>query len=357
MKSGFFRAPIGVGLFILLSAFAVAAFGGTVYLQGGGVVHGEIVGLGDDELTVATGFAGTITVVMNKVEGLSTSRPVAVKFASGDVLHGKLAFEPGGQQRLTQTAFGSMPVMLGQLKALWPKGTPSPREIRLQNLRESRWTGRLRFGLSGSSGNDESMDISFGAKAKREARYSRLYLKLFVDRGHDNGQLTTNQILGTIRLERDFSERFFAFGQIQAEREEFANVDFRFSASIGPGYYIIMQDHQRMKVRLGLGYEYVNPVVGNDTVSETIATLGYTYQVDLTEGVTFSHELSFVPRLSDRPLENFRINSVLGLEAALGQGTGWSLLAEYRQEYDSEPEPGLEDLDTSYVLNLVKSFE
>lgn len=357
MKSGFFQTTARAGLVVFLASFACTAIGGTVYLQGDDVVHGTIVDLTDDALTVATDFAGDITIAMAKVEGITTSKSVAMKFESGDILHGELAFGPNGQQHIAQTEFGSMPVRLGHLKAIWPKGTPSPEEIRLRELRENRWSGSLRFGLSGSSGNDESMDVSLGAKAERKARKSRLYLKTFVDRGRDNGDMTTNQILGTIRMERDFSERFFAFGQVEAEREEFSNVDFRFSVSVGPGYYIIMQEHQNMKVRLGLGYEYVNPVDGNDVVSETIATLAYQYQVDLTESVSFSHDLSFVPRLSDKPLDNFRIKSVLGLEAALGNGTGWSLLAEYRQEYDSNPEPGLEDLDTSYVLNLVKSFE
>lgn len=334
-----------------------AAVAGTVYLHDGSVVNGEVLKLADGTLTVATGFAGEIGIDMAKVNGITTEQPVVVRFDSGDEVAGRLAFEPGGEQKLVETSFGAMAVDLGGFHGLRPPSAPSPEEVALAALRNDRWSGRLLLGVSGSSGNDESRDISFGAEARRESVGGRLYFKLYLDRGRDEGELTTDQTIATARLERDFSKRFFAFGQTQIERDEFGNVDFRSTTTIGPGYYFIMEQDQELKGRLGLGYEYVQPVTNTGRVSEAIATLGYDYMVAFWDGLEFTHEFTIIPRVSDDPVENFRIDSLLGLEAALGKQGSWSLLLQYRQEYDSDPEPTVESLDTSYLLNLVRKFE
>lgn len=340
-----------------LALFAGPALGGTVYLEGGSVVHGEILRLKEDGLKVATDFAGDIVIDKAAVAGVATSGPVVVRFDNGDVLHGRLAFEPGGQLRLVDTKRGGVAVAWANVAGLRPPGTPSPEEMKIAALRENRWSGRLLIGVSGSSGNNESRDISLGLEITRKARKGRLYIDLYLDRGREAGELTTAQFVGTLRLEHDFSKRFFLFAQTQVERDEFANVDFRSTTTVGPGYYFILDKHQKLKGRLGLGYEYVQPETDVGRVSEAIVTVGYDYQVDLWPAVTFKHELTFIPRMSDQPLNNYRIDAALGLEAALGEGTGWSLLAQYRLAYNSDPEAGLEGLDSSYVLNLVRAFE
>lgn len=357
MKKALVRALEGAVLFTGLFVFAGAASGGTVYLQDGSVVNGEVLRLDNGGLKVTTSFAGDIVIDIGKVQGLATDAPVVVRFESGDEVKGRLVFQPGEPQRLVDTTFGAIPVALQDFGGLRPLNTPSPEAQKLAALRENRWSGRVLLGVSGSSGNDKSRDISFGAEAKREALDGRLYIKLYVDRGREEGELTTAQTVGTVRLERDFTERFFAFAQTEVERDEFGNVDFRSTTTIGPGYYFIMEDHQELKGRLGVGYEYVQPETATGRVSEAIVTLGYDYSVDLWEGMTFTHELTLIPRVSDSPADNYRIDSILGLEAALGAGSSWSLLAQYRHEYDSQPEPGVEQLDTSYLLNLVKTFE
>lgn len=347
------RLVVGAVLWVL----AGAAVAGTVYLKDGSVVHGEVLRLEDSGLKVATEFAGDIVIDVAEIEGMATDKPVVVRFENGDVIHGRLVFEPGGEQRLKATEFGVTPVALTRVAGLRPPGTPSPEEVKLAELRENRWSGRLLLGISGSSGNDDSRDISVGIEATRESRDGRLYLELYVDRGREDGELTTAETMGTARLEHNFSERFFVFGQTQIESDEFGNVDFRSTTTIGPGYYFILAEHQKLKGRLGIGYEYVQPETDEGRVSEAIVTLGYDYMIDLWPGVMFKHELTYIPRMSEQPLDNYRVDATAGLEAALGEDTGWSLLAQYRLEYDSAPEPGLEGVDTSYLLNLVRAFE
>lgn len=351
---------VRIGLCAVLLVHACAVMAGTVHLRNGSVIKGEIERLEDARLSVTTDFAGELKIDMEAVQGLTTEEPVVLTLENGDEIRGHLAYEPGGEQRLAESALGATTLPLERLRAVRLPGTPSPAEEKLAAMRERRdnlWSGRLLFGLSGSSGNTESRDINFGAKAQRDAEDDRLYLDLYVDRSRQDGEQTTDETSGSVRLERDFSERFFAFGQTEIERDEFENIDFRSTTTIGPGYYFLMQEDHELKGRLGLGYEYVQPETDDGKVSEAVLTLGYDYMIRVVDGFRFTHELTLLPQVSNQPGENFRVDSNLGLEVALGEATGWSVLAQYRHEYNNNPEPGVEELDTSYLLNLVRQFE
>lgn len=185
---------------------------------------------------------------------------------------------------------------------------------------------------------------------------ARLYLSLLLHKASQDGVQTQDEILGTVRLERDFSERFFVFVQTQAENDEIENIDIRSTTTIGPGYQFIHEPDHELKGRLGLGYEYVDPVVG-DQVSEVILSLGYDYMVLVRDMFEVTHELTLLPQITDDPGENYRVDSTLGVQAPLGEKSHWSLLAQYRHEYNNNPEPGIERLDTSYQLSLVRDFK
>lgn len=342
---------------------AGSAHAGSVHLDNGSIVKGQVKQLADGTLAVATEFAGRVTIDADHVAGVVTDEPMVVTLDNGDEVRGRLVYADGQGQRLADSELrpDALALTVDRIQGLRTLDAPSPAEKAQAKLREARedlWSGRLRLGVSGESGNSSSRDIQFGAKAQREAETERLYFSMLVDRAREDGEATSRETSGSVRWERDFSERFFAFAQTEAERDKFANVDFRSTTTIGPGYYFLMQDDHELKGRLGLGYEYRQPETDEGRVSEAVLTFGYDYMLKLLEGgVTFTHELTVLPQVSDQPTDNFRVDSVLGLQAALGENTGWSLLAEYRHEYDNSPEPGVEELDSAYLLNLVRAFE
>lgn len=338
-----------------LSATAWPAFAGTVHLRDGSVVHGEIKGVTQGQLVVLSGFAGKLTIAIDKVQGVATDQPMVMVLDNGTTIRGRLAYKPGEGQRLRTGERGVIPIDFDRVAALHLPGARPAAE----QQQADPWSGRLLLGISGSSGNEESFDLNVGIEAKRETERQRLYLSLETARAREDGELTDSDIVGAARLEYDFSESLFVFGKTEIERAEFENIDVRSTTAVGLGYFFVQQEDHEFKARLGVGYEYVQPETNTDNeVSEAILTLGWNYMLQVNDWFTVTHELTVVPKISNQPAENFRVDSVLGLEAALGEDTGWSVVAQYRHEYKSNPqEPGVEELDTSYLLTLVRSFE
>lgn len=344
----------------VLLALPALAEAGIVYLQGASIIHGEVQALADGKLTVTTDFAGEIKLAMDQVVGLTTDRPLVVVMENGEEIRARLVYDPQTGQRLSAGAAGATPLAIERLVAIRTLDAPSPAEVELAARRaaqENIWSGQLQLGLSGNSGNSDSRTINLGGKAQRETENERLFLSLLINKAKQEEEETSDETIASARLEHDISERFFLFAQTEAEHDEFENIDFRSTTSVGPGYFFIQEPGQELKGRLGLGYEYIDPVTG-DATSEAVMTLGYDYLVDVRDWFRFTHVLTLIPQITDSPAENYRIDSTLGLEAPLGGATSnWSLLAQYRHEYNHSPEPGTEDLDTSYLLSLIRDFE
>lgn len=346
---------------LVVSLFvATAACADTVYLKDESIVHGAITQLTDSDLFVTTKFAGDIVINMTTVRGMTTDNPLTITLNNGNEVAGRLAYTPGHRQHIAAPALKITSIDIARITALRPVDTADPAVVAQQALparqQTNLWTSEVRLGVGGSSGNSESHNWSLGAKAKREAANDRLYLRLLVNKAAQDGEETTDDIVGTVRLEHDYSADFFVYGQTELESAQFENIDLRSTTTVGPGYFFIREEDQQLKGRFGLGYEHIVHDTGADR-SELVFSLGYDYFVGVFDWLKFSNSLTYIPQLSNDPGDNYRIESIFGLAAPLGSDSGWSALAEYHIEYNNNPAPDVEQLDTTYQLTLVRSFE
>lgn len=341
-------------LFALPLAWVVSAAADTLYLSDGSVVNGSLLTLYEDVYSFDTDFAGELEIPRDKVLGIDTEEPHTVVLENGDEVGVSLRYDRGnGEQRLVSEGFGERILAPSAITAVRDLGAPDPKLVALS---KDPWSGRLAFGLAGSSGNSESRSINTRAEALRATNGDRLSLSLRMFRQRDDGEKTEDETVAKARLERDFTERFFLFGETEVENDEFEDIDLRFRATLGPGYFFIREKTHRLKGRLGFGYEHEAYASGGSD-SSAVATLGYDYMIELAAWFRFTHDLTVISQVDDQPSENYRVDSLLGGEFPLGQDALWRLRAEYGHQYDHNPEPGVEDLDTTYLLNIVRDFE
>lgn len=344
--------------FVLLTLLAAGqASADTLYLRDGSVVNGSLLTLQDGTYRFDTKFAGELEIPQEQVAGVRTDEPHTVVLDSGDEVGVRLAYDETGGQRLVSERFGTRELAPADIAGVRDLGAPDPTLVEArERLSRDPWSGRMAFGLSGSSGNTDSRSINFRAEALRETNGDRLSLSVRTFRQRDDGEQTENETVAKARLERDFTRRFFLFGQTEIEKDEFENIDLRFRATLGPGYFFIREKNHTFKGRLGLGYEHeAYDDGGND--SSIVMTFGWDYLRVLTDWFRFTHELTVIPQVDDQPSENFRVDSLLGGELPLGAGSLWKVRAEYGHQYDNNPEPGVDELDTTYLLSIVRDFE
>ena len=213
------------------------------------------------------------------------------------------------------------------------------------------WKARFELGLNGDTGNNERFATRGRIEAKRETAHERLIIYVQGQYAKENGESTANEIFGGTRLEVDLDERWFVFGHVQLEKDEFEDLELRATATGGIGYFFIREADHELKGRAGIGFEHESFDSGEDE-RDIVAELGYDYRIDFNEWLRFTHSLTYYPALGD-PLSDYRLVAETAGEVPLSKEEPWKLRLGMRNEYDGDPQPGIDYLDTSYFLNLV----
>lgn len=125
----------------------------------------------------------------------------------------------------------------------------------------SPWTQTASAGLALTSGNKDTSTINLGyevvydPKTRNRVKSDGLFL-----RGKTEGTLTTDRLALNGRDEVRLSERAFSFVQVQYLGDQFKNIDYLVSPSVGLG--VRLQDTPRTKlaIDLGLGEVWEKPL-------------------------------------------------------------------------------------------------
>lgn len=393
----FWCALVLSGIFSV-AAGAPRAAADQAFLQDGSLLVGTVKQFAEGALKIETSFGGELTVPADQLAGLSTEGAFVVRLNSGEIMTGSLHFADGAQGiALDQNEHA--PLALGDVASIVPEGQElppveeAPAEAPPEEPKAS-WSGRAELGLNGHSGNKERFDARLGIDVQRTTELTRLTLYLKGQYAESNSERSANEMMGGARLEYDFSERTYVFGKIDLEYDEFENLDLRTTLTGGFGHFFIQREKVELKGWAGVGYEHelfdqddvegsgdiaattsietavrdaVRLAVRDEivrlfeggsedtTMSEVVVELGYNYRHDFHKNFRFEHGLTYYPAIDD-PTRDYRLAVETALEFPLGKDPDWTLRTGVRHEYDAMPQEGVDELDTTYYLNLGYNF-
>lgn len=359
---------LGLVLVLLLPGISQAD---EVYLADGSRLVGEIQRLAADGLVIETAFAGTLDIPRDQVLGVVSEAPLTVAIEGGERLVGRLDYDPEDGQQLASERLGEISLEQPEITALWPADEAAPvdedveravaavaaekdAEIEALEARQAQyadpWSGSVALGISGSEGNTEETNINAAINFKREVEDDRLILSFLADYAEQDSETTSNEFIGMGRLEHDLSERQFIFGQASLETDEFEDIDLRAIVLGGYGYFFLQQPKHTLKGRVGVGVQKESFDSGGSS-TDALLQLGYDHEYLYSDWIKFTDSLTYLPVLDD--LGDYRLVFDAAVELPLGEKKPWALRAGINAQYDSDPEPGVDDVDINYLLNLV----
>lgn len=364
MRRGLVRA---LGSLLLLCA--TAAYADTVYLKDGSRLEGRLISLSDKALRVETAFAGELAITRSQLKGIWTQKPRRAELMSGHVVNARFLYEPNtGVQRVA---------VVGQAQPDWASDDPvsqikyiAPRVVAAQNESDGQselassdalppedgdyWSGRAEFSLNGNSGNTDDQSVRTQADVERDTGDTLLSLSASMERQEEDDERTAEEYLGEARYEYGVTRRLFVFGLQKLEKDEFEDIDLRSRTLVGPGYYFAREDRLTLKLRTGVGYQHEAYTDGGES-NEAIASAGWDYAQLVGEWLKVTHDFTAYPEMKN-PSESYLLESALGVEVPIADSPNWRIRGELEHEYNSNPEPGVEDLDTSYRVGVVRQF-
>jgi len=337
---------IAVALGTLLAPVAMAD---TVMTSDGSSFVGTIEQIADGKVVLATQAAGRLTIDLTMVTGIATDQSVSIELASGDTLVGVVAPAAEAGSFVVQSEVGDVTAATSSIALLWTRGAENPRVAAQLEAAKPKWTATLEGGVTRTDGNTDTLEGHGRFDVKRKTSEDLLQFHLAGSYGEENKRRTKNEYLGGIRYENNMTDRSFWYTRMALEHDEFERIDLRATVAAGFGHYWLKKAEQELKTSIGAGYRHES-YAGGRTEDDFVLDLGLDYRVELAEWIQFTHSTAYSPDIEE--FENYR----LALDTALlmplrDDRLAWKI--GMRNDYNSNPAPGLDRLDNTYYTSIV----
>jgi putative salt-induced outer membrane protein YdiY len=225
---------------------------------------------------------------------------------------------------------------------------------------DGQWRGTLGLGFSHAAGNANSTNFTVKGEAARSTADDKWNLFGEGLRARSEGVTSGNRLrLGT-RYDSNLSERVFAFGSLEAERDTVAELDRRTLVGTGLGHKLVNAPDTTFNLIGGLAYtsdRYAAPREIDDDLltrySRLNGVLGEESTHKISAATSANQRLVVSPDL--RSTGTYRAQWDAGL--AVEMTSSMSLTVALGVRYDNDPGVGLERTDSLLTTGIAVKFD
>ena len=216
-----------------------------VILKNGDRLQGKIVSMESGKLVFETAYAGKITIAWDQVARLTSEDILEISLPDKETLKGKaIAAEDGTLILEPETGPAIEPIAMSQVKTLEP---PKPPE-------KWKFTSRVTAGADVQNGNTESQNYNGDILLGLSKRPHRITLYGEYNLETKSGERTSNNSLLNLDYNRFMSEKWYLFGNAQAQQDEFQDLDLLWSVAGGVGYQVWESKKKNLSLKIGPSY-------------------------------------------------------------------------------------------------------
>ena len=215
------------------------------------------------------------------------------------------------------------------------------------------WSASFEFGLSGSSGNNDVLDLRFGGHVKRVTDHRRFTADLNYKTVSQGATTITDRLFAESRHEWLIKDSPWApYVHGTAEYDRVRNFGIRLNTDAGFGYQFYETDIASLLGRVGAGVSTELDSEQERPVSE--AVFGMDYERRVTSRQRLGGSVDYFPSWED--FTNYRVNIEAGWQVDIDQEGSLSLKLSMIDRYDSTPGDLIEPNDLDYAATLLWSF-
>lgn len=215
------------------------------------------------------------------------------------------------------------------------------------------WTGSFGAGLALTQGNSDTSTINVAYEAKRDTGGLYLFKStgLFL-RGETEGELTADRLVLDARVDRKVTPRTSLFGQLQYLTDEFKEIDYLISPTVGISRLLVKNDRTELSVDGGLG------IVSEKNEGLDVRTTGA-----VTAGENFKHKLTATAEITQKVSALWKMNDfsdalyIFGVGLAANITAQTQLKAELLDTFASKPPTDtVQKNDVAVLLSFVYKY-
>jgi hypothetical protein len=219
-----------------------------------------------------------------------------------------------------------------------------------------RWFGGFEFGVNGSQGNADVLNLRLGGLVDYKTPGNLFHADLLYTLTHQDGTTRQNQALLNARDEILFpNSPWGVFASAQVEYDQFRQYDFRAGAYSGLSYLWVKTDHLLYKTRVGAGAVREESLGSSGLPGRWVpeALVGMDFNYRFTDRQGFLSSLDVYGNLSQ--LGQYRVRARAGYEILLDPKYGMVLRLGVQDRYDTLSGQSRRN-DLNYFATLLFKF-
>jgi Protein of unknown function, DUF481 len=347
MHKPFLHAALASAFFTLAGVFAHADI---IETKSGARLLGSITKVDAGLITLATDYAGTLTIKQTEVVKFETEKPLFIRLVGGTTMEGIVSVASSGQVNI-KGKDGTITTSVDKISRTWAPGEMDPAVA----LMIRKWKYEIALDIAGKTGNSEQLGYGGSAKATLAGPQDTLiFYAAFNNRETDGVSSSDNAKVG-LDYSRYLSEHVTWYTRDEGGYDNIKDIEFYNIAAAGLGYDFIKNlPRQKLTGRGGLSYRF-EQYGGNTTTDETRSAgldLGLNHNFQF-ENAVMSNSITYVPSFED--FSNFRALHDSHIEFPLVGS--WKFRVGVQNDYSSVVPADRAKLDTTYYGKFVFGWE
>ncbi len=346
MKNSF---PIRASVALLAAVFAAGNISADVVeIKGGARIVGKVSKIDGGSVVVATDYAGNITIKQSEVVGITTDAPVAVRFANGTRVDGRIT-SPEAHRIEVSNSEGKFTSDVAKVAASWGAGGKDPQIVAL----DRSWAYEAAVDVSGKNGNKSQLGTAASLRATLKGLTDNLQFYTAYDRQIADDRKSADQFKAGLDYASSYSGKNSWYVRNEGGFDRIKDIELYDVAAFGMGFDFIKAPKQTLTGRFGLSFRYEgykNP--STKDVKGAGLDFGFAHRLELGDSLIINR-LTVVPAFED--FANFRLGHESFYEMPLANPS-WKLRLGVSNDYNSKPGRGVEKMDTAYFTRLVLNW-
>jgi hypothetical protein len=270
-------------------------------------MSGKVVKVTPKGLEVETTYGkGNVLVPYDKITTVRTEQPFTVITGDEGKVIGNLVGVRDGNQLLVgadEASAHAVPVDT-LFNSVTQKKFEESRLLQWKNYLRY-WNAQYNFAFSGTAATTDTLSLTTGFDVERKKAPTRFLTTGSYRFGttHEKNEphphtLSENELVGTLRGEYTFAERFYGYAATHAEYDAVESLSLRFLPRGGPGIHIIQTEAHFWNFDIGPGWVYERFFGGSENRYATIA-FGTEGSFSLPYGATFKFRGDYLPDVEE----------------------------------------------------------
>jgi len=305
-------------------------------------LEGSVVGVTAEGVEFETVYGkGAILIQWSDIEMIRSDKEILVLYDEAEEAIGRIWGLEDGALMVGQSRATAIRIPVGRIYRSLTRDQYENSRLEWLRTRYRYWTANYDLAFAFTDATTDTTSFSTALELRRKKRPTDFFFGAYYFFGSTKESggsraTTENRLFGRTRLDRDLTDRSFAFGQVSAEYDEIQNLSLRTDPVAGVGYRFVAREKLTISGRSGPGYVYQR-YFGGDTEDYFTILFGGDLEADLPYGSKFRWSAEYLPAVPDWK-DNYLIRTTADWTMPI---IGWlDFKIAVFDTYNNQPPPG-----------------